>query len=262
MASSPTSQEFNLWTEREHAEIYLKSRPPYQNVAIPWLIDYYHRKNSTERSKKIPLAIDVACGNGQLTRKLAEYCDRVIGIDISPAMIESARQHSHLPNVEYRLGSERDLRKLCAGEKANIVTVGLAINFFNCTLFYSEIGEILMDGGVLGIFGYRTPGFQITGFETYLDDFIHDQYSEVKNRTAWLTLLRYYSNINVPFEGEERRVLPMNVEVDRDQIRAWFLSQPKDSKDGNEGIEKAMEKLPPQKSFDMICDVIGIMAQK
>jgi SAM-dependent methyltransferase len=45
-------------------------------------------------------ALDAGCGSGRHTRALARHVDEVIGIDISPPMIDIAEQHSS-PNVRY-----------------------------------------------------------------------------------------------------------------------------------------------------------------
>jgi SAM-dependent methyltransferase len=46
--------------------------------------------------------LDVGCGNGFSTARLAERAGEVVGIDYSPAMIERARrEHGHLRNVTF-----------------------------------------------------------------------------------------------------------------------------------------------------------------
>ena len=49
-------------------------------------------------------ALEVGCGTGAFARSLAERCERVVAIDLSPRMVEVARSRSggH-PNVEYLL---------------------------------------------------------------------------------------------------------------------------------------------------------------
>lgn len=49
------------------------------------------------------LAVDVGCGVGRLTHALAARFDRVVGIDVTPAMLERAAARSHRPNVVFRL---------------------------------------------------------------------------------------------------------------------------------------------------------------
>jgi ubiquinone/menaquinone biosynthesis C-methylase UbiE len=47
-------------------------------------------------------ALDVGCGTGSFTRLLASRCDRVTAIDLSPRMIEVARERSRgLANVDF-----------------------------------------------------------------------------------------------------------------------------------------------------------------
>lgn len=51
---------------------------------------------------RIDEALDVGCGAGAFTRELAGRARHVVGIDLSPAMIELARRRSsHLSNVEF-----------------------------------------------------------------------------------------------------------------------------------------------------------------
>ncbi len=46
--------------------------------------------------------VEVGCGPGRMTGALAERFDRVIGLDVSPAMLEQARANVSAPNVELR----------------------------------------------------------------------------------------------------------------------------------------------------------------
>ena len=46
--------------------------------------------------------LDVGCGTGAFTRQLAGRCERVVGIDLAPRMVEVARERSTgQPNVDY-----------------------------------------------------------------------------------------------------------------------------------------------------------------
>jgi len=49
------------------------------------------------------ICVEVGCGPGRMTPFLAERFDRVVGVDVSPAMLEAARAHVSAPNVELRL---------------------------------------------------------------------------------------------------------------------------------------------------------------
>jgi SAM-dependent methyltransferase len=51
------------------------------------------------------LCVEVGCGPGRMTGALAARFDEVIAVDVSPAMLEHARENVKAPNVEFRLVS-------------------------------------------------------------------------------------------------------------------------------------------------------------
>ena len=48
------------------------------------------------------VCVEVGCGPGRMTGELARRFDRVIAADVSPAMVERARENVTLENVEFR----------------------------------------------------------------------------------------------------------------------------------------------------------------
>ncbi len=56
--------------------------------------------------------LDLCCGNGLLTVRLARACKSVVGVDFSKPMIQIARQHHSAPNAEYIEGSVLDLDQI------------------------------------------------------------------------------------------------------------------------------------------------------
>ena len=56
--------------------------------------------------------LDVACGNGLTSRKLAHSGASVTGFDFSEAMIELARKQSPASNIDYRVLDATDLQAL------------------------------------------------------------------------------------------------------------------------------------------------------
>jgi cyclopropane fatty-acyl-phospholipid synthase-like methyltransferase len=53
--------------------------------------------------------LDLCCGNGLLTRRLAARCRRVVGVDFSSAMIDLARAHHPADNATYVRASALEL---------------------------------------------------------------------------------------------------------------------------------------------------------
>jgi SAM-dependent methyltransferase len=61
-------------------------------------------------------ALDFGCGVGRLTRALAAHFDEVLGVDISPAMIELAREYNaHVPNCTFVQNQDPGFRALPGG---------------------------------------------------------------------------------------------------------------------------------------------------
>jgi ubiquinone/menaquinone biosynthesis C-methylase UbiE len=63
---------------------------------------HYHGFLLRQLPPRCTEALDVGCGTGTFSRLLAQRSDRVLGLDLSPRMIEVARQRSRAtPNVEF-----------------------------------------------------------------------------------------------------------------------------------------------------------------
>jgi SAM-dependent methyltransferase len=61
-------------------------------------------------------ALDFGCGIGRLSQALAEHFDRVYGVDISPKMIELAREHNRQgARCEYVCNAAGDLSRFADG---------------------------------------------------------------------------------------------------------------------------------------------------
>jgi len=94
------------------------------------------------------LVADLGCGPGHVSRYLHDQGVRMLGIDLSPRMIDSARQRS--PDIEFRVGDMRAL-DLPAGALAGIVAFYSLIHIgepeMGATL--RELRRVLAPGGLL-----------------------------------------------------------------------------------------------------------------
>ena len=58
------------------------------------------------------MAVDIGCGSGQVALELSPYFDRVVGIDVSEAMVEEAikaKKARGVDNVEFWWVQSMDL---------------------------------------------------------------------------------------------------------------------------------------------------------
>lgn len=94
-------------------------------------------------------ALDLACGTGSLTRKIARRVGPegyVLGIDFSPKMLELAREKP-APNVEYRLGDATSLEGVVSGRfQAATIAYG-ARNIPDLDALFSGMTRAVEPGG-------------------------------------------------------------------------------------------------------------------
>ena len=94
-------------------------------------------------------AVDVGCGNGQLTQLLAPYFGKVVGLDPSADQIANA-----IPNerIDYRCAPAEQLPLPDAS--ASLVTAAQAAHWFDLPAFYREVRRIARPGAVVALVSY------------------------------------------------------------------------------------------------------------
>jgi len=94
--------------------------------------------------------IEVGCGSGRMTGALAERFDRVLALDVSPAMIERARAATAHPNVAFRAISGERLDGV-ADESADAVVCYLVLQHLPSRAvvasYLAEFARVLRPGG-------------------------------------------------------------------------------------------------------------------
>lgn len=94
----------------------------------------------------VGVALDVACGTGRHAAHLAGLGHTVIGTDISPVMLEVAREK--LPDVELHLADMHDLP--IPDASVDTVVTGLAVNHVpDLAPVFAELARVLRPGGPL-----------------------------------------------------------------------------------------------------------------
>ena len=117
---------------------------------------HYHNFLLRELPTHRQVALEIGCGKGEFSRRLAETFERVLAIDLSPEMIRLAREHSaHLTNIEFEL--------------ADVLTYDLPAQGFDCiatiaTLHHLPLREVILKlkaalkpGGVLLVLDLFEP---------------------------------------------------------------------------------------------------------
>jgi SAM-dependent methyltransferase len=117
---------------------------------------YYHNFLLRELPADRQAALEIGCGKGEFSRRLAETFERVLAIDLSPEMIRLGREQSaHFSNIDFQL--------------TDVLTYDLPPESFDCiatiaTLHHLPLREALLKmkaalrpGGVLLVLDLFEP---------------------------------------------------------------------------------------------------------
>jgi len=131
----------------EFAEILRSLQPelsPYEGLAKIWddyarglQMDYPAFIKAMARSRRLSLrsALDLACGSGTLTARLAKVVPQVVGLDSSPAMLAEARsRYSGVAGVQFISG---DFRGFQLGQEFDV-----AVCAFNSPNYVADVNEL------------------------------------------------------------------------------------------------------------------------
>ena len=127
----------------KQAGAYARYRPSHPAALFDYLAALLPRR---------ALAWDCGTGNGQAALALAERFDRVIATDASAEQLRHAPAHNR---VEYRV-EHAEAVSLAAGS-ADLITVAIAVHWFDFDAFYPAVRRVAAPGGVLAVWTYHLP---------------------------------------------------------------------------------------------------------
>jgi SAM-dependent methyltransferase len=123
-----------------HAAGYAAHRPTYPRALVDAL---------AEAAPGHALALDCACGTGQLSVLLADRFARVVATDASAEQIAHATPHAR---VTYATAPAE--RSGLPEASADLVTVAQAAHWLDLTAFYAEVRRVVRPGGILALISY------------------------------------------------------------------------------------------------------------
>ncbi|PWV95832.1 2-polyprenyl-3-methyl-5-hydroxy-6-metoxy-1,4-benzoquinol methylase [Paenibacillus cellulosilyticus] len=153
-----------------------QSRERWDQVAGFW-DDYmgehsnrFHReivRPSTERLLEVKegdMVLDIACGNGNFSRRLADLGAQVVALDYSAVMIERAKQRStsYEGRIDYQVADATDYDALLAfgAERYDCAVANMALmDIADIGPLTSALGQLLKRDGVF-VFSIPHPSFQ------------------------------------------------------------------------------------------------------
>jgi SAM-dependent methyltransferase len=124
------------------AEHYAAFRPPLHRLILERLI----RPGDT-----FSTGLDIGCGTGYSAVALAGFCDRVVGIDSSAAMLEQAQPH---PHVIYLHASGEQLSHVLA-ERVDAVTFAGSLFYTKSEKLRTELAHVCRSGATILVYDFE-----------------------------------------------------------------------------------------------------------
>ncbi|XP_029968534.1 putative methyltransferase DDB_G0268948 isoform X2 [Salarias fasciatus] len=137
-----------LFEGKEHAASYWKYRISPSDQLMQQVFDFLEKQSAPPYE----LAVDVGCGSGQGTLRLAKHFASVLGTDVSPAQLEMALQHATQPNITYKQCVAEELP--LADSSVDLLTAMSAFHWFDRPRFLQEAHRVLKPRGCLALLNY------------------------------------------------------------------------------------------------------------
>eukprot|EP00919_Chromeraceae_sp_WS-2016_P065128 GHVR01154162.1.p1 GENE.GHVR01154162.1~~GHVR01154162.1.p1 ORF type:complete len:290 (+),score=21.58 GHVR01154162.1:91-960(+) len=128
------------------AEQYLQHRPHYPKQLYDSVFAFHLR----DGLGKTGVALDLGCGPGLVTAELVPRFDKVVGIDGSEVMIETARLVC--PQAEFHVGMADKLTPI-GSASIDLLTVGTAAHWFPAD-WWKEASRVVKPGGTVALWVY------------------------------------------------------------------------------------------------------------
>nr|WP_295815058.1 class I SAM-dependent methyltransferase [uncultured Nitratireductor sp.] len=158
------------------------------------------------------VAVDVGCGSGQLTRKLADHFRKVIGVDPSAEQLAHAVRDER---TEYLCAPAESLP--LADGSASLFAAAQAAHWFDLPKFYAEVRRVGRRGSVVALISYGVPRLADPALQ---DRFKHYYWHEVG--PYWPAERRLvdsgYADIDFPFDTIETPPLSIDRRPCRNEI--------------------------------------------
>jgi SAM-dependent methyltransferase len=197
----------------KQAREYARYRPHYPRDLFTYLASMAPRRQ---------LAWDCGTGNGQAARDLVSHFSRVVATDASAEQLTHAIPHER---IEYRV--ERAENVSLEPGSVDLVTVAIAVHWFDLDQFYAAVRRVAAPGGILAVWTYHLPVI-----EPRIDWALKRYYSEVL-AGYWPRQIDYLEHgyRNLPFPFEELAPPPFEMRADWDLgqllgfLESWSATQ-------------------------------------
>jgi SAM-dependent methyltransferase len=214
-----------------HSQQYAQYRPKYPDELYAYLADLAPARS---------LAWDCGTGNGQAALGLAKHFDRVHATDASAEQISLAYPHE---KVDYRVEPAEHVS--LNDSSVDLVTVAVAIHWFDFDEFYREVKRVLKPDGIIAAWTYNS-----VEISPEIDDLIWHYYRNIVGE-YWPERIRYleqrYETIPFPFEEIVAPSFVMEIDWNLLQLAgfldSWSATQRYKAQKGHHPLELVWHQL-------------------
>jgi SAM-dependent methyltransferase len=168
------------------------------------------------------LAWDCGTGSGQAARELVRHFKRVVATDASANQLAQAYNHER---IDYRIERVEDAS--LENHTVDLVTVGIAVHWFDLEVFYEAVRRILVPDGILAVWTYHLPVVK-PDIDRVLAHYYHNVLAGF-----WPQQIRYveerYQTLPFPFETFQPPAFAMQADWNLEQIvgflESWSATQ-------------------------------------
>jgi SAM-dependent methyltransferase len=214
-----------------HSKQYAQHRPQYPGDVYAYLASIAPGRS---------LAWDCGTGSGQAALGLAAYFDHVHATDAS------AEQISHAyPHEKVRYHAEPAEHVSLSDFSTDLVTVAVAIHWFNFDEFYREVKRVLKPNGILAAWTYHLPEIS-----PEVDPLVSHYYAGIL-KDFWPERIRYLEERykTIPFPFEEIIPPPFVMEIHWNLLQltgflnSWSATQRYKAQKGHHPLEDLWDQL-------------------
>jgi SAM-dependent methyltransferase len=156
----------------------------------------YDRQLAAVGGRRYGRVLEIGCGAGFFTHRLAPSSDRLLAIDVAPSAIARAReQYPNLTGVEFRVANVMDFDTRAEGPW-DLIVMSETVCYLGWLYPFYNVGWVAAE-----LFAATRPGGRLLMSNTY-----SDEYRSLELQRPWLvhTYHNLFVNVGYDVESEER----------------------------------------------------------
>ena len=205
------------------AENYSKYRPTYPQQV--WdKIFAFNEKHGVDTK----MALDLACGTGHSTFELSSRYQRTVGVDISKAQLERAREKATTlgksAEVEFVHAAASQLPFPDAS--VDLLTCATAWHWLDPNTVFPEIDRVLKSSGALAVYSSCTPTIRHDRCNKIFQDFINTKctWPDGPHGNIIKVVQSHYQNVSLPYPLAERHDMVNESKINLEHLRGYVMS--------------------------------------